>query len=123
LRGATRIGDWLASPLPRFGVRRQWPKNVIPIGNAAAAIEPIGGEGMGLAMRSAELVAEELIDAARCKRPYASKALRRRMQGLWRTRRFGCRAGAVLVSSPLTARLATRAAPRVRPVVMKLIGK
>jgi flavin-dependent dehydrogenase len=123
LRGARRVGDWLASPLPRFGVRRRWPANVIPIGNAAAAIEPIGGEGMGLAMRSAELVAEELIEADRTGRAYAAAALKRQMRALWRTRRFGCRAGAVLVSSPLTARLATRTAPRVRPVVMKLIGK
>src|SRR5439155_5431984 len=36
LRGAARYGNWLASPLPRFAVRRIWPPNVIPIGNAAA---------------------------------------------------------------------------------------
>ena len=55
-----RVGEWLASPLPRFSVRRTWPPAVIPVGNAAAALEPIGGEGMGLAMRSAELAAQML---------------------------------------------------------------
>src|SRR5205085_620835 len=62
---ATRVGDWLASPLPRFAVARHWPDRVIPLGNAAAALEPIGGEGMGLAMRSAELAAAALDDAHR----------------------------------------------------------
>src|SRR5206468_1372117 len=57
LQRASRVSDWLVSPLPRFAVMRDWPDNVIPIGNAAAAIEPVGGEGMGLAMRSAELAA------------------------------------------------------------------
>jgi 2-polyprenyl-6-methoxyphenol hydroxylase-like FAD-dependent oxidoreductase len=51
--GAERVSDWLASPLPRFAIQRRWPEGVIPLGNAAAALEPIGGEGMGLAMRSA----------------------------------------------------------------------
>ena len=57
LRSARQMGSWLAAPLPRFGVSDNWPENIIPIGNAAAAIEPIGGEGMGLALRSAELAA------------------------------------------------------------------
>ena len=63
LADARRIGPWLAAPLPRFAVRRDFPTRVIPIGNAAAALEPIGGEGMGLALRSAELACE-LLDSA-----------------------------------------------------------
>ncbi len=51
LGGASRVGEWLASPLPRFAVRRDWPLRVIAIGNAVAALEPIGGEGMGLAIK------------------------------------------------------------------------
>src|SRR5258706_6289980 len=42
VRGARRVGEWLASPLPRFAVRECWPEGVIPVGNAAAALEPIG---------------------------------------------------------------------------------
>src|SRR5439155_8761245 len=60
LRHARRLSEWLASPLPRFAVARQWPPGIIPIGNAAAALEPIGGEGMGRAMRSAERGAPQL---------------------------------------------------------------
>ena len=48
--GRRRIGPWLAAPLPRFPVADHWPPRVIPLGNAAAALEPIGGEGMGLAL-------------------------------------------------------------------------
>src|SRR5690606_10183436 len=66
MKRATRISNWLAAPLPRFSVRSRWPQNVIPIGNAAAAIEPIGGEGMGLALRSAELAAGRLLAGGCC---------------------------------------------------------
>jgi flavin-dependent dehydrogenase len=98
MRGATRAGKWLVSPLPRFGVARQWPANVIPIGNAAAALEPIGGEGMGLAMRSAELAAQWILAGAR-----NVHELRRGYNKLWRIRRVACRAAALAVSSPRVA--------------------
>lgn len=99
-RNARRVSEWLASPLPRFGVRRRWPAGVIPIGNAAAALEPVGGEGMGLAMRSAELAAEEIIRSIRTNSPVRQDALRRRFCALWGTRRLACRAAALWVSSP-----------------------
>ncbi|HXE54837.1 MAG TPA: NAD(P)/FAD-dependent oxidoreductase, partial [Tepidisphaeraceae bacterium] len=63
LAGARRISPWLASPLPRFAPADHWPQDVIPIGNSAAAIEPIGGEGMGLAIRSAQLAAEAILQS------------------------------------------------------------
>jgi 2-polyprenyl-6-methoxyphenol hydroxylase-like FAD-dependent oxidoreductase len=120
LSGARRVGSWHASPLPRFAVRNHWPPRVIPLGNAAAALEPVGGEGMGLAMRSAELAAEMLssghLDEA---------ALRESYESLWRTRRLACRAAALAVSDrslarvfvrPGMPRLATRAA-------LRLVGK
>ncbi len=59
--GARRMGGWLAAPLPRFGVARRWPAGVIPLGNAAAAIEPIGGEGMGLALKSGLMAARMIL--------------------------------------------------------------
>jgi flavin-dependent dehydrogenase len=91
---ARRVGPWLSCPLPRFGVRRDWPEGVIPVGNAVAAIEPIGGEGMGLAMRSGELAARAIVDAVR------AGALTREFSRLWRGRRIIWRALAWGVSRP-----------------------
>lgn len=104
LDGGTRIGDWLAAPLPRFGVMRTWPQGVIPIGNAAAALEPIGGEGMGLALRSAEMAAEAIAECADVKTVQGK--LRRQFQSLWRTRRTLWRAVALLISRPIFCELA-----------------
>jgi 2-polyprenyl-6-methoxyphenol hydroxylase-like FAD-dependent oxidoreductase len=120
LAGAIQSGPWLASPLPRFGVRRHWPENVIPLGNAAAAIEPIGGEGMGLALRSAELVAQGLL----MRRPL--DAIVKRLPSIWRTRRLACRASALVASSPRLAEAIApllRAAPAALRPAMSLIGK
>jgi 2-polyprenyl-6-methoxyphenol hydroxylase-like FAD-dependent oxidoreductase len=119
LARARQLSRWLASPLPRFPVRTNWPRNVIPLGNAAAAIEPIGGEGMGLAMRSAELVAEALIAGDVC-------PVRVRLAALWRTRPVACRAGAVVASSPRVARAMAPvlgAAPWVLRPALALMGK
>jgi flavin-dependent dehydrogenase len=104
MRSARRVGPWLASPLPRFGVRRAWPRGVIPLGNAAAAIEPIGGEGIGLAMRSAELAADAIIRFTRgvdCLLDLTR--LRAAFAALWRPRRPACRALAVAIASEALA--------------------
>jgi flavin-dependent dehydrogenase len=108
LAGARRVGPWLASPLPRFAVTKHWPRHVIPIGNAAAALEPIGGEGMGLAMRSAELAVEALTEPT----GFRPQRLRAKYRALWTTRRTGCRAAAISVSSP-----------RGAPVVAELLRR
>jgi 2-polyprenyl-6-methoxyphenol hydroxylase-like FAD-dependent oxidoreductase len=121
LTRARRVGEWLASPLPRFSVRRKWPSAVLPVGNAAAALEPIGGEGMGLAMRSAELAASALLaGSGREARRLASE-----YRALWRTRRAGCRAAAVAVSSPARMdALARIPLPEVaRRLALGLMGK
>lgn len=99
LAGSVRAGDWLAAPLPRYGVRRRWPRGVIPLGNAAAAIEPIGGEGMGLAMRSAELAAMRLLEDHKRDHQAIQDDVRKGYQSLWRIRRPACRAAAVALSS------------------------
>jgi 2-polyprenyl-6-methoxyphenol hydroxylase-like FAD-dependent oxidoreductase len=106
LARATQLGDWLASPLPRFGVRTTWPQNVIPIGNAAAAIEPIGGEGMGLALRSAELAADALSTSTTP--ASTSRALKRRYRRLWSVRSHACHLGGILASTPTWSRPAAR---------------
>jgi flavin-dependent dehydrogenase len=102
MSGARRVGPWLASPLPRYAVRGAWPAGVVPIGNAAGAIEPIGGEGMGLAMRSAELAVDAIASGE------TTPDLERSYRRLWRSRRVGCRVAALIMSAPWLATAATR---------------
>lgn len=126
LAGATRVSPFLASPLPRFGVRQRWPEGVVPVGNAAAALEPIGGEGMGLALRSAELAAEHLLRAWRADEPPDRDGLADAYASLWRTRRAACRAAARVVSSGRLSGLAMnllRRQERVGRVALALMGK
>jgi 2-polyprenyl-6-methoxyphenol hydroxylase-like FAD-dependent oxidoreductase len=126
MNGAQRVGDWLVSPLPRFPVSKHWPQRVIPIGNSAAALEPIGGEGMGLAMRSAELAAEAILDAIAIGAPVDVAKLHRQYQKLWAMRRFICRIGGKIISSPALARLAVPFAARndgPAALALRLAGK
>jgi menaquinone-9 beta-reductase len=131
LGGATRVSEWLAAPLPRFGVQvDRWPRGVIPIGNAAAALEPIGGEGMGLAMRSAEMAAEAILahHALACHgdRPFSFAQLSARFRRLWRARRVSCRAAAMILSRPSLAAAALPvldATPALQGAVLGMIGK
>jgi len=104
MRDARRMSHWLASPLPRFGVRSNWPQGVIPIGNAAAALEPIGGEGMGLALHSAELAAEAI--STQSDLPLIQKKLQRDFIELWRWRNLLWRSVAMMVSRPMLCELA-----------------
>jgi flavin-dependent dehydrogenase len=103
LADAVRHGPWLASALPRFAMHRSWPRFIIPVGNATAAIEPIGGEGMGLAMRSAELAAEAILNDADL------GSLRFAFQRLWGARSVACRAAAMAISSRSVSRPFVRA--------------
>lgn len=119
LSDAQQVGHWLASPLPRFAVKNHWRAGVIPAGNAVAALEPIGGEGMGLAMRSAELAASALLTRS-------GVSLLNRYRDLWRVRRPSCRATALLVSRPgLASALVPllRASPLLGGLGLRLLGK
>jgi flavin-dependent dehydrogenase len=118
---AQRLSGWLASPLPRFAISRSWPARVIPLGNAAAAIEPVGGEGMGLAMRSAELAAQMLISGE-----VDLHELRRAFRSIWRMRSVSCRATAKAVSNPALSQWIAHSLRRAKPItraIMKLMGK
>jgi 2-polyprenyl-6-methoxyphenol hydroxylase-like FAD-dependent oxidoreductase len=97
LSGAKRVNDWQSSPLPRFAVAHRWPPSIIPIGNAAAALEPIGGQGIGLALRSAELAAQAIARSAATGQPLDQAILRQRFNQLWRTPRAACRAAAIVL--------------------------
>ena len=121
---ASRATDWLSSPLPRFSVSQAWKPNEIPVGNAAAALEPIGGEGMGLAMRSAELAADAIDVALRADKPVDVISLRRDYQKLWKWRSLAARATAMLMSRPRCAELLVTAIqsfqPAIRPMLVPL---
>jgi flavin-dependent dehydrogenase len=123
---AHRATDWLAAPLPRFPVRREWPPGIVPVGNAAAALEPIGGEGMGLAMRSAELAASEIIASLTTGRSIDTDLLLAQYDSLWRIRRAACRTGALLISHRFPAAIAVsslRTLPAIGQLAMTLAGK
>jgi len=126
MKHAERVSPWLASPLPRYAVTRDWPEGVLAVGNAAAALEPIGGEGMGLALRSAELVVEALAEADNDLAKLDRVGLMRRYNSLWRTRRAACRAAAKVVSSGRMAGAALellRADERAGRAAMGWMGK
>lgn len=60
--GAARCeGSWLAAGPIRPGIRRFERDGVLVIGNAAAEAHPAIAEGIGMAMRSAEMLADALI--------------------------------------------------------------
>ena len=123
---ATRAGEWLACPLPRFAVRADWLGRVVPIGNAAAALEPVGGEGMGLAMRSAELAASAIADAIERGTAVDAAALRRAFCTLWSVRRVACRASAIALSGSHVASLTidlARSIPSLARLGLRLVGK
>lgn len=127
LGGARRISRWIASPLPRFGVEdRGYPDGVLPIGNAAAAIEPIGGEGMGLALRSAEIAVRAIQAARSAGRAVCFTDIVNDFAALWRLRSRACRAAAIALShntlvDPALALLAGNGP--LQRAALRLIGK
>ena len=67
-------------------------------------LEPIGGEGMGLALRSAELAAEAI--STQSDLPRIQQKLQRDFIELWRWRRMLWRGVAMLMSRPILCELA-----------------
>jgi menaquinone-9 beta-reductase len=45
-----RVGRWHSCGIPRSGYRRPGHPRSFRVGNAAAAVDPVGGEGIGLAL-------------------------------------------------------------------------
>lgn len=126
MSGATQVGTFLASPLPRYPVRRDFSPRILPVGNAAAALEPIGGEGMGLAMRSAELAADALLQAIQTHTEVDTRKLTRAYQDLWNMRRTTCRAVALGMSNPWLGRVIpglSNLLPGLTRQVMAAMGK
>jgi flavin-dependent dehydrogenase len=126
LHHAARVGAWHTCPLPRFPVASVWEENVIPLGNASAAIEPIGGEGMGLAIASAELASREIIASVREGRAVDLSSLRAEFRRLWNARQLGCRMAGIAISNRWLAPAAVRFLqdfPDVGSSVISFLGK
>ena len=73
--GARRDGAWLASGPLRAGVRPPYRDGIFAVGNAAGEVHPVVGQGIGLAIQSAQLLATSIDTPAdyarRCRRLYA----------------------------------------------------
>jgi len=125
LARSRQISGWLAAPLPRFAVRGGWPRDVIAVGNAAAAIEPIGGEGIGLALRSAEIAVATILARGPTQDEQHSQTIAA-YRRLWRLLRSSSRAAAVIVSHPSLSRALVpllRRSPAAARVSLMALGK
>lgn len=92
-----REGPWLACGIARSGYIAPGHPRSLRIGNAAGAVDPVGGEGIGLALWSGLAAAEQLI-AAGGSFAAAERSLGRMYRRRLRARRLACRAaGAALV--------------------------
>ncbi|MEM9560358.1 MAG: FAD-dependent monooxygenase [Planctomycetota bacterium] len=106
-RPAWRRGPWLACPVARSRYTEPGHARSVRLGNAAGAVDPVGGEGIGLALWSAATFADLLgagADAEGLRR--AKRELTRAYRRRLRTRRHACRLGAELLIRPALVRLA-----------------
>lgn len=104
---AWRESDWCSTGVARGGYRGGGDVRSFRIGNAAAAVDPVGGEGIGLALWSGDLLGR-MLSAAGVGDGAALVRVRRRMARAYRRRlwfrRPACRVGAEVLSRPrLTA--------------------
>lgn len=101
--GARRTTPWLSCPVQSAGFTPPGHPRSFRAGNAAAAVEPVGGEGIGLALWSGVTLGTHLggmgvvtpESLRRAQREYA-RAYRARL----RTRRAACRAAAEVLMRP-----------------------
>lgn len=108
---ATRDGPWMACPVPGSGLITPGHLRSFRVGNAAAGVEPVGGEGIGLALWSGTRCAQLLtapggpLSASRDAGTLAALALARsRLARAYarrlRLRRPACRAAAWVMERP-----------------------
>ncbi|HUX74852.1 MAG TPA: FAD-dependent monooxygenase [Steroidobacteraceae bacterium] len=64
LRGARRVGNWLASGPLQLGIHLRRSDDLLRIGNAAGEAHPIIGEGLSMAIQSAWLLCAHLLRAS-----------------------------------------------------------
>ncbi|MBI1190896.1 MAG: FAD-dependent oxidoreductase [Tepidisphaera sp.] len=101
-RPAWREGEWKASAVARGGYREPGDERSFRVGNAAGAVDPVGGEGIGLALWSGRRLGEML-----AARPGAWRELQREFAASYRrrlrVRRWGCRVVAEIMMRPRLA--------------------
>ncbi len=102
---AWRHGDWFACPVPRSRWRASGHVRSIRVGNAAAALDPAGGEGIGNALWSGRLAGQELakwFDSDR--QPIALQEVHHQLKRAYAKRLFArmpaCRALAAVLMRP-----------------------
>lgn len=113
-----RTTAWLSSGVPRSGYIHPGHPRSFRIGNAAAAVDPVGGEGIGLALWSGETLAHAIRDAflphASANAPdFAINHILPRVQATFaraytarlRTRRVACRLTAAILTRPRFVRV------------------
>jgi len=109
----TRCSAWWSCPVARGGARRSGHPRSFRIGNAAAAVEPIGGEGIGLALWAGDRLGAALDPRADMPRlRQLQRSFRRSCNGRLRGRRPVCRLGAALLARPRVVRAAGRLSAR-----------
>lgn len=98
---AWRTSEWLSCGVAGSGYIRPGHVRSFRIGNAAAAVEPVGGEGIGLALWSGATLARML-------QPGDLRGMQSRFareyRGRLRWRRVACRAAAEVLMRPRVAR-------------------
>jgi flavin-dependent dehydrogenase len=98
-----RATEWQACGVPRSGYVRPGHPRSLRIGNAAAAVDPVGGEGIGLAIWSGKRVAG-LLGGAALSDSGTLAACERRLAGEYakrlRTRLPACRLAAAALMRP-----------------------
>jgi hypothetical protein len=101
---AWRRGPWLACGVARSAYIAPGHERSFRVGNAAAAVDPIGGEGIGLALWSGARLARALLDSGlgstRPDLPAAQRAMRRAYAARLLTRRPACRLAAEALLRP-----------------------
>lgn len=107
-----RATDWKSCGVARGGYQRPGHPRSLRIGNAAGAVDPIGGEGIGLALWSGSLLAAILERLAGPEGDLtlpvlhrAEAQLGRAYRARLRTRLPACRAAAAVLSRPWLVRL------------------
>jgi 2-polyprenyl-6-methoxyphenol hydroxylase-like FAD-dependent oxidoreductase len=101
-RARWRTGTWHACGVPRSRYIAPGHPRSFRIGNAAAAVDPIGGEGIGLALWSAATLAHCLRTLPDL--PAAHRTLARAYSHRLRTRLPACRIAAAVLTRPDLAR-------------------
>ena len=99
------LGNWLACGVAGSGYIPPGHPRSFRVGNAAAAVEPVGGEGIGLALWAGSTLSATLtvapLDLAAVHAAFA-RDYRRRL----RTRRWACRLAAEVMMRPTLASVA-----------------